>query len=145
MKVLSIICVSLVLCLLTGFLPARAADSPSCGIGVQQDVPTSGKDRLTYWAGPTTGWSVVMRIWAPGYTPSSVNDTGGSPTTVDIDSGTSAISEDEPRVTDYNVLGWIQANYQQTNQDDYYAYRIRNQKTSTVVHIVWTQLYIRCW
>ena len=145
MKLLSIISGSLALCLLTGFLPARAADSPSCGIGVQQDVPTSGKDRLTYWAGPTTGWSVVMRIWAPGYTPSSVNDTGGSPTTVDIDSGTSAISQDEPRVTDYNVLGWIQANYQQTNQDDYYAYRVRNQKTSTVVHIVWTQLYIRCW
>jgi len=144
MKLATMALLTVVACAL-GCHPAMGADSPSCGIGAQQDVPVAGKDRLTYWAGPTTGWSVVMRICSPGYSPSSVKDTGGSPTTVDVDSGTTTVSQDEPRVTDYSVLGWIQANYQQTNQDDYYAYRIRNQKTRTVVHIVWTQLYIRCW
>jgi hypothetical protein len=121
------------------------ATVPGCGISAQQDVPSSGYDRLTYWAAPTTSWTVIGRFWQGDYVPANTNDAGGNPTDASIDSGTAAMDIDHQTVKDYNAQQRIQDLYNQGGKDYYYAYRMRNQKTSTVVVIEWTPLFIRYW
>ncbi|MCX6361431.1 MAG: hypothetical protein NT029_16630 [Armatimonadetes bacterium] len=121
------------------------ATVPCCGVSAEQDVPSSGYDRVTYWAAPTTSWTVIGRFWQGDYVPSGVNDTAGTPVDTGVASGAAAMDIDHQVSTNFNAQQYIESLYAQGGKDYYYAYRMRNMKTTTVVVIEWTELLIRLW